>query len=121
MLKPMIGGALALVSACAVQTQSQAHTLSHAGACEIRETLTPRGVRLDAIAHADYALRGDYAFTVTARGDANASDITQAGPVDLAAGESATVGTTEIPDGAYRATLTLTDTAGELCRRVYRS
>ncbi|MEQ9505099.1 MAG: curli-like amyloid fiber formation chaperone CsgH [Hyphomonas sp.] len=112
----MIGAALALASACAAQTPPATHTVSEPGACEIRETRTANGLRLEAVAHADYGLRADYTFKISAHSTDGSSDVTQGGPVDLVAGESAVIGGAEISRGRYRALLTLTDAAGELCR-----
>ena len=116
----MIGGALAMASACA-SPAVHASPAPSAGACEIRETRTPDGIRLEAVAHADRAIQGGYDFAITAQGSGGASDITQAGQVDLSAGRSATVGAAEISNGRYRAVLTLTDAHGELCRRERQS
>ena len=135
MKTPLIAAALALVTACAVQTPAEVHTvtlpetssvaaefvkgdreLPHSSAdFKIRETRTANGVRLEAIVQADYAVRGSYDFTVTAQGPGGSSDVTQGGEVDLADGESATVGSAEFSGGRYRAVLTLRDAGGELC------
>lgn len=112
----MIGATLALASACAAQTPPATHTVSEPGACEIRETRTANGLRLEAVAYADYDLRVDYAFEITAHSADGSSDVVQSGPVDLAAGESAVIGAAEFSRGRYRALLTLTDASGELCR-----
>ncbi len=118
--------AFALATACAAQTPPEIYTAyapgqQYADACEIRETRTANGFQLQAIAHADYDLRADYDFVITAYSAGGSSDVTQGGPVDLAAGQSATLGAAEIPPGRYSATLTLTDADGELCRRIRRS
>jgi hypothetical protein len=134
MKTPMIGAALALLAACAAQTRTEApleglpilappalaeplQTAPVAVTCEIRETKTADGIRLEAIVRADRDVPGTYDLVVTAQGAGGASDITQGGPVDLQAGQSAIVGSAEIPRGRYRAILTLTDAHGELCRR----
>lgn len=138
MLKPTIGAALALVTACAAQTPASLHTLSAAErgpvlfaeaqpeepvwtgtsalTCDIRATHTPRGLRLEAVAHAERAVHGNYDFTITAQGAGGSSDVAQGGLVDLAPGQRAALGVAEIPDGPFRAVLTLTDAGGELCR-----
>ncbi len=113
----MIGVALSLASGCAAQTPPALYAVPEPGACEIRETRTANGLRLEALAHAGYDLRADYTFEISAR----STDVTQGGPVDLAAGDSAVIGAAEIPRGAYRATLSLADGGGELCRRVRQS
>lgn len=138
MLKPAIGAALALVTACAAQTRTDVPTLAQVTAapvvlgeatrgapetfgppaayCDIRETRTPRGLRLEAIAEADQSVDGVYDFVITAKGSGGSSDISQGGPVALNAGERAVVGVAEIPAGRYSAVLTLSDADGELCR-----
>lgn len=125
-----IATALMLVTACAVQTPAEAHRPAFVpgalvkgaapapGAlaeCRIRETPTAKGFRLEAVVEAEDAVYADYEFTVTAKGSAGSSDVSQGGPVDLAAGERATVGSAEFSGGRYRALLTLTDAVGELC------
>jgi hypothetical protein len=122
----MIGATLTLATACAAQTPPDMYTVSqpgatYPGACEIRETRTENGVLLEAVAHADYGLRAEYDFVITAQSAGGSSDVTQGGQVDLAAGDSATVGTAEISQRRYRAVLTLNDADGELCRLERRS
>ena len=124
---PLIAAALALVTACAAPAAAPTYALlppdearpeaaPAAGAdCWIRETRTANGLRLEAIVQADYAVRGSYDFTVTSQGPGGSSDVTQGGEVDLADGESATVGSAEFSGGRYRAVLTLRDAGGELC------
>jgi hypothetical protein len=127
---PSIAAALALVTACAVQTPAEVQTAAvvpgeyvkgEAAApaplatCRIRETPTANGLRLEAIVTADHAVYGDYEFTVTAQGRAGSSDVSQGGRVELASGERATVGSAEFSGGRYRALLTLTDADGALC------
>lgn len=127
MLKPMTLGALALVTACAaqshagVQTAAPAYLANGPAACKIRETKTLNGVRLEALIHADRSVYGDYDFVITAYNKGGSSDISQGGPVDLVAGERATVGSAEIPRGRYRAVLTLSDARGPLCNLERRS
>lgn len=139
MLKPTIGAALALVTACAAQTPASLHTVSSAESgpvlfaeaqpgergwadtsaalsCDIRATRTSRGLRLEAVAHAERAVHGTYDFTITAQGAGGSSDVAQGGLVDLVPGQRAALGVAEIPDGPFRAVLTLTDAGGELCR-----
>lgn len=124
MLNRLTIAALGLVAACAGQTRNDVYTevlpSSALGfvdrtTCDIRETSTPQGVRLEAVAQAGEAVHGAYEFVITARGAGGTSDVTQDGPLDLAPGEAVTVGSAELPQGHYRATLTLRDAAGELC------
>ena len=137
MMKRLAVLTLGLVSACAVPARNTAYTdfqptgpapevadtlragpeapPSESVACNIRETRTPNGMRIEAVVHADRAIAGAYDFTITAYSSGGSSDITQGGPLDLAAGDHAMVGTAEIPAGRYRATLTLSDAAGDLC------
>lgn len=139
----MTVAALGLVTACAAQapTGAQTETLLPAATllaaetlraapgaaetfgatCDIRETRTPDGLRLEAIFQADQAVRGEYDFVITALSRGGSSDVTQGGAVNLAAGESAAVGAAEIPAGNYRAALTLSDAGGEICRVERRS
>ena len=124
---PLIAAALALVTACAAPAPAPTYALlppdeapaatapAASTDCWIRETRTANGVRLEAIVRADYAVRGSYDFTVTSQGPGGSSDVTQGGEVDLADGESATVGSAEFSGGRYRAVLTLRDAGGELC------
>ncbi len=135
-MKPMIFAALALTSACAARTPNEVQAVSPtsiapalgieaartspakpepSAACDIRETKTAKGVRLEAVARSDQALRGTYDFVVTAQTSGGLSDISQGGEIDLAARQQATVGSAEIPRGRYRAVLTLRDATGELC------
>jgi hypothetical protein len=126
MLKPITLGALALVAACAGQSNTVAYAApgylaNGPAACKIRETRTPQGMRLEAQILADRSVYGDYDFIITAYNSGGSSDISQGGEVDLAAGERATVGSAEIPRGRYRAVLTLSDRRGPLCTIQRRS
>lgn len=121
MIKPMTGAALALLTACAVQAPTEARTAPHYAAapavdCEILATKTPQGLRLEALTYADQSFHGDYDFVVTARSSGGSSDIRQGGQVDLAGGEEATVGLTELSTSRFRAVLSVRDAAGEICR-----
>lgn len=87
-----------------------------AATCDIRATRTARGVRMEAIAHAVEAMRGEYQFVITAQGPGGSSDVTQGGPFALEAGRSATIGSAEISSLRYRAVLALRDAGGDLCR-----
>jgi len=128
---PSIAAALALVTACAVQTPAEVRTATIVPGeyvkgvtrvpapaladCRIRETRTANGLRLEAVVGSDHAVYGAYQFTVTAKGSGGASDITQGGPVELEAGERATVGRAEFSGKRYSAYLTLSDAEGALC------
>lgn len=127
---PSIAAALALVTACAVQTPAEVHTAAfvpgeyvkgEAAApapeanCRIRETPTANGLRLEAIVTADHAVYGEYEFIIEAKGSGGSSNISQGGPVELASGERATVGSAEVSARRYRAFLTLSDADGALC------
>ena len=143
MMRLMTVAALALVTACAAQALTDARTdlpppaapvvvaegaraapeafIRSPVACDIRATRTANGVRLEAIARADRAMRGAYNFVITARGSGGSSDVTQGGPIDLTAGRSVTVGVAEISSSRFHAVLTLSDANGELCRLERRS
>lgn len=128
MMKFATVAALVLTTACAAQTQTPPYTDSRPYApgysgvdCDIRTTRTPHGLQFEAIAHADWSVQGDYDFVITAESSGGSSDIAQAGPLDLRAGYSDTVGYAEVPRGRYRAVLTLSDAHGELCRSERRS
>ena len=143
MLKPSLGAALMLVTACAAQAPASVQTVSAPSGstvmlldaappereryvppavdCDIRSTQTARGRLLEALVRTDRPLQGDYAFTIIAFGGGGSSDVSQGGAVDLAPGEFAGLGAAEIPDGRYRAVLTLSDAYGELCRLEQKS
>ena len=77
---------------------------------------------IQAVAHADRAIDGDYELVITKSGGGGSSDVTQRGPFTAAAGESVTLGSTELgADGRYRAVLVLRDASGELCRQERQS
>lgn len=139
MMKLMTIAGLALVTACAAQPHTEASTevlppdTAYAetnvmraspasperftASCDIYAAHTAKGLRLEAIAQAGQAVQGTYQFVITAQGSGGSSDISQGGPVDLAAGQAATVGLAEISNRRYRAVLTLRDADGEFCRR----
>ncbi|MFN7178321.1 curli-like amyloid fiber formation chaperone CsgH [Hyphomonas sp.] len=130
MYKLVTLSALALVSACTAQTQPVVYTAappvaapaySPRAACDIRTTRTPQGLRLEAVAQAGRAVYGSYDFMISAQSSSGSSDVNQGGPLELAAGRSATLGAAEIPRGRYRAVLTLRDAGGEVCRVVRKS
>jgi len=134
---------LGVVTACAAQTHAEAPTPSPPGAarfvaadtpqdapdafessaviCEVRETRTERGLRLEAVARSDRAVDGSYDLVISTRNSSGSSDVTQGGPVVLLAGRSASLGFAEVPRGPYRATLILRDADSEICRLDRRS
>ncbi len=134
---------LAQVTACAAQTQAEAPTPSPTSAarfvsadapqaaredfessadiCEMRETRTPQGLRLEAVALSDRTVDGSYELVISARNPGGTSDVSQAGQMVLVAGQRASLGITELPPGPYRATLILRDADGEICRLERRS
>ena len=90
--------------------------------CEVRVRSSSNGILIQAVAHADRAINGDYELVITKSGGGGSSDVTQSGPFTAAAGESVTLGSTELgADGRYRAVLTLRDASGEVCRLERRS
>lgn len=124
MMKRLTLASLGLVAACAAQPHNDVYAellpatapgFADIAACDIRETPTPHGVRLEAVVQAGEAVHGAYEFVISAGGAGGTSDVTQGGPLDLAPGDVVTVGSAELPQGRYRATLTLRDAAGELC------
>lgn len=126
MFKPMTGAALALLTACAVQAPTEAHTLAAYTAapavdCTIRATKTPHGLKLEALTYTDHTFHGDYDFVVTAKGSGGSSDIRQGGPLDLVAGEEASVGLAELSASRFSASLSVRDDAGEICHAEHGS
>ncbi len=90
--------------------------------CEVRSRRTANGLLIQARAFADRDISGEYDLVITKSGRAGSSDISQSGALDLAAGSSALLGENEISveHGArVRATLTLRDDSGQLCRRSF--
>jgi len=132
MLRMMTLSLLALSAACAAQARTEAAPAPApaarieaqapaSAACDIRETRTSQGLRLEAVVHARTALRAEYGFSVEAKGSGGTSNVTQGGPFEAAAGVSTTVGAVDISRGRYRATLTVRDADGEICRLERRS
>ena len=100
----------------------RAAMLGDAVSCDVRVRRTANGMLIQAVAHADRAIDGDYELVITKSGGGGSSDVTQSGPFSAAAGESVTLGSTELgADGRYRAVLTLRDASGEICRQEWRS
>jgi hypothetical protein len=97
-------------------------SLRESVSCEVRVRPSSNGMLIQAVAHANRAINGDYELVITKSGGGGSSDVTQSGPFTAAAGESVTLGSTELgADGRYRAVLTLRDAAGEVCRLERRS
>src|SRR5205085_9623094 len=97
-------------------------SLRDAVSCEVRVRPTSNGMLIQAVAHADHAIAGDYELVTTKSGGGGSSDVTQSGPFSASAGQSVTLGTTELgAGGRYRAVLVLRDDAGEVCRQERRS
>lgn len=84
--------------------------------CDVRMRPTANGMLIQAIARADRAFDGEYELVVTKNGGGGSADVTQGGPVSVAAGDAVTLSSTELSAGRYRAVLTLSDAAGEVCR-----
>ena len=96
--------------------------LGDAVSCDVRARSTSHGVLIQAVAHAARPFEGAYELVITKSGGAGSSDVTQSGPFSAAAGETVTLGSTELgADGRYRAVLTLRDGTGEVCRQERRS
>jgi len=90
--------------------------------CEVRSRRTANGLLIQARAFADRDISGEYDLVITKSGSAGSSDISQSGALDLEAGASALLGENEISverGARVRATLTLRDDSGQLCRRSF--
>lgn len=88
--------------------------------CDVRSRRTANGLLVQARAFADRDVSGEYDLVITKSGPAGSSDISQGGALDLEAGSSALLGENEISVervARIRATLTLRDDSGQLCRR----
>jgi hypothetical protein len=93
---------------------------ARADSCDIRVEHTSHGVLLTAVANTERS--GDYSFVITKRGESGSSDINQGGPFE--AGRRIELGASEVSldrGSSYRATLVLTSSGRELCRRTIRS
>lgn len=114
----------AAVRASATARAEAAHPASNdAVSCEVRSRRTAHGLLIQARALANREVSGEYDLVITKSGGAGSSDISQSGPIDLAAGVSALLGENEISverGARVRAVLTLRDGGGELCRRTLR-
>ena len=90
--------------------------------CDVRAQRTGNGLLIQGRAFADTPIQGVYELSIVTSG-ANQSEISQAGDVSLAAGHQATFGESEISferGSRLRATLTLRDTDGLICRETLR-
>lgn len=90
--------------------------------CDVRSRRTANGLLIQARAFANRDVSGEYALVITKSGPAGSSDISQSGALDLEAGSSALLGENEISverGARVRATLTLRDDSGQLCRRSF--
>jgi hypothetical protein len=108
--------------AVAEPTSHAAHAEA-AVSCDVRARRTADGVVIQARAFADRDIDGEYDLVITKSGGGNSSDISQSGPLTLAAGSAATLGENEISlerGARVRAVLTLRDASGEICRRSFR-
>ncbi len=90
--------------------------------CDVRARPTPNGVLIQAVARSNRRFDGEYELVIAKSGGGGSSDVTQSGPVSIAAGQSVTLGSTELSAaGRFRAVLTLRDDAGEVCTQELRS
>lgn len=116
---PMMAAAPAPAPARVEATHHASHT---AVTCEVRSRRTANGLLIQARAFADRDISGEYDLVITKSGAAGAADISQSGTLDLAAGSSVLLGENEISverGARVRATLTLRDESGQLCRRSF--
>ncbi len=93
-------------------------------ACEVRLTRTRHGLRIEALAHAPYAMAGEYDLVVSKSGPNGSSDVSQGGEFEAEAGEDITLSATEFNverGDQYRARLILSEDGVELCRDERRS
>jgi hypothetical protein len=91
--------------------------------CEVRSRRTANGVIIQARAFADRNIDGEYDLRIIKSGGGNSSEISQSGPLTLAAGAAATLGENEVSlerGARIRAVLTLRDASGEICSRTFR-
>ena len=98
-----------------------AHAAS-AATCDVRARRTDNGLLIQGRAFADTDIQGVYELSIITSG-VNRSEISQAGEVSVAAGRQATFGESEISfdrGSRLRATLTLRDADGLICRETLR-
>lgn len=122
---PVIAQAIPLEPAAATSSHVEPQRpapRNDAVTCEVRARRTANGLLIQARAFADRDISGEYDLVVTKSGRAGSSDISQSGALDLSAGTSALLGENEISverGARVRATLTLRDDSGQLCRRSF--
>lgn len=120
--------AIAAVVACsAAYSDTQAPGLPVAQAvdagglfCEVTAEPTRNGLLIEAHASANRNVDGEYDLRIRKSGRGGSSDVSQGGFAAIAAGESVTLGQTElsVERGArVHADLVVRDGRGELCRR----
>jgi hypothetical protein len=116
--------AAAQESLAAVEPASAAPVIERAAAtgsvatCDVRAHRAADGVLIQGRAFADSDVDGEYELVITKTG-ASESEISQAGPVSIAAGRSITFGESEISlerGSRLHAVLTLRDADGVVCR-----
>jgi len=121
----LAGGPLAETAAAPLVAEAPTRVaLAEAVRCDIRTRRTARGVELEARARANAPAFGEYEFVITKHDRGGSSDIVQGGAFDLAAGQSQSLGLSEISverGGRYRARLVLSDSDGVICREEVRS
>jgi hypothetical protein len=99
----VLGLALAGCTAAAGTGTAQAEPLR----CEIVAKASGGTTRLEAIAHADRAVRGSYTFKVASSGPSGSSNIQQGGAFEAGPGRSPTLGVASF-GGRYDARLEIT-------------
>lgn len=102
----------------------QRYAAPRRASCDIRVRSTRNGVSITPVATLGRSVAGEYDLVLTTSGQSGSSDVTQGGPFRASAGETVTLGQTELSLGRrdrYRAVLTLTDRGREICRREVRS
>lgn len=93
--------------------------------CEITETRTRHGLRLEATAFSDGApLYGEYEFVMTKRDSGGSSDMVQGGEFDFSASDRQDLGVVEVSlerGARYSARLILRDADGLVCEAETRT
>jgi hypothetical protein len=120
---PLRAESIVRVAPASAHTEN-ARQASHneAVTCEVRARRTANGLLIQARAFADRNISGEYDLVITKSGGAGSSDISQSGALDLSPGSPALLGESEISverGARVRATLTLRDESGQLCRRSF--
>lgn len=123
---PAAAEAIAPAYVAPIMAEAPVERVQHASyndvTCEVRSRRTSNGLLIQARAFADRDIYGEYDLVITKSGAAGSSDISQSGELDLEAGSSALLGENEISverGARVRATLTLRDDSGQLCRRSF--